>query len=77
MRSVWAVARNTLAQAVRMRIAVVVFLLLIILLPLMSMVMDGDGTLKGKLQTFTSYGPRIDHFFTFNPDDCHLDIHIE
>ena len=56
MHSVWAVARNTLAQAVRMRIAVVVFLLLIILLPLMSMVMDGDGTLVGKLQTFTSYG---------------------
>jgi hypothetical protein len=56
MRSVWAVARNTLAQAVRMKIAVVVFLLLLILLPLMSKVMDGDGTLLGKLQTFSSYG---------------------
>ncbi len=56
MRSVWAVARNTLAQAVRMKIAIVVFLLLIILLPLMSVVMGGDGTLLGKLQTFSSYG---------------------
>ena len=56
MHSVWAVARNTFAQAMRMKIAVVVFLLLIVLLPLMSLVMDGDGTLVGKLQTFSSYG---------------------
>ena len=56
MDSIWAVARNTLAQALRMKIAAVVVLLLLILLPLMSMVMDGDGTLLGKLQTFTSYG---------------------
>jgi hypothetical protein len=56
MHSIWAVARNTLAQALRMKIAVVVILLLLILLPLMSFVMDGDGTLMGKLQTFTSYG---------------------
>jgi hypothetical protein len=56
MHSIWAVARNTLAQALRMKIAAVVILLLLILLPLMSMVMDGDGTLLGKLQTFTSYG---------------------
>jgi hypothetical protein len=56
MHSIWAVARNTLAQALRMKIAAVVVLLLLILLPLMGMVMDGDGTLLGKLQTFTSYG---------------------
>ncbi len=56
MHSIWAVARNTLAQALRMKIAAVVVLLLLILLPLMSMVMGGDGSLLGKLQTFTSYG---------------------
>ena len=56
MHSIWAVARNTMAQAIRMRVAIVVFLLLIILLPLMSLVVTGDGTLLGKLQTFTSYG---------------------
>lgn len=56
MHSIWAVARNTFAQALRMKIAGVVVLLLLILLPLMSMAMDGDGTLLGKLQTFTSYG---------------------
>lgn len=56
MHSIWAVAKNTLAQAIRMKIAVVVFFLLLILLPLMSVIMKGDGTLVGKLQTFSSYG---------------------
>jgi len=56
MHSVWAVARNTIAQAVRMKVAVIVVILLVILLPLMSVIMVGDGTLEGKLQTFVSYG---------------------
>jgi hypothetical protein len=56
MRSIWAVAKNTIAQAMRMKIAVVIFLLLLVLLPLMVMITEGDGSLKGKLQTFMSYG---------------------
>jgi hypothetical protein len=56
MRRIWAVATNTIAQAVRMKIAAVFIVLLLILLPLMSLVVTGDGTLKGKLQTFVSYG---------------------
>lgn len=56
MSRVWAVARNTIAQGLRMKLAVIVVLLLAILLPLMGVVMIGDGTLKGKLQTFVSYG---------------------
>lgn len=56
MHSVWAVARNTIAQAVRMKIAVVIIVLLAIILPLMSVIVTGDGTLLGKLQTFVSYG---------------------
>jgi len=56
MHSVWAVARNTIAQAVRMKVAVIVIIMLVILLPLMSVIMVGDGTLQGKLQTFISYG---------------------
>ncbi|MBL7214736.1 MAG: hypothetical protein ISS71_03550 [Phycisphaerae bacterium] len=51
-----AVAKVTFSHAIRMKIAVVVLLLLIVLLPLMSMIIDGDGTLVGKLQTFSSYG---------------------
>ena len=56
MRRIWAVAVNTIAQAVRMKIAAVFIVLLLILLPMMSLIVTGDGTLKGKLQTFVSYG---------------------
>ena len=56
MHSLWAIARNTLSQAIRMKVAAVVIVLLAVLLPLMSVVMQGDGTLLGKLQTFVSYG---------------------
>ncbi len=56
MRSLWAIAKNTLSQAIRMKVAAVVIVLLLVLLPLMSVVMEGDGTLLGKLQTFVSYG---------------------
>lgn len=56
MDKIWAIARNTIAQALRMKIAAAVIVLLLILLPMMSMIMIGDGTLLGKLQTFSSYG---------------------
>jgi len=56
MRSVWAVARNTIAQALRMKVAAIVIVLLIVLLPMMSRIMVGDNKLQGKLQTFISYG---------------------
>lgn len=56
MRSIWAVAINTLRQALRMKIAVVFTLLLLIFLPALGFTVSGDGTLTGKLQTFISYG---------------------
>ncbi len=56
MRSIWAVATNTIKQAVRMKIAAVFIVLLLVLLPVMGVSMTGDGTLKGRLQTFVSYG---------------------
>ena len=56
MHSLWAIARNTLSQAIRMKVAAAVIVLLAVLLPLMGVVMKGDGTLLGKLQTFVSYG---------------------
>jgi len=55
MRSIWAVATNTIKQAVRMKIAAVFIVLLIVLLPVMGVATTGDGTLKGRLQTFVSY----------------------
>lgn len=39
-----------------MKVAVVFIILLAVLLPVMGVSMSGDGTLKGKLQTFVSYG---------------------
>jgi len=56
MHSIWAVAANTIKQAVRMKIATVFIILLLVLLPLMAVSMTGDGTIKGRLQTFISYG---------------------
>lgn len=56
MHSIWAIATNTIKQAVRMKVAAVFLILLLILLPVMGVSMTGDGTLKGRLQTFVSYG---------------------
>ena len=45
-----------------MKIAAVFTLLLIVLLPVMGIVMTGDGSLKGKLQSFVSYGLSLTGF---------------
>jgi hypothetical protein len=55
MRSIWAVAVNTVKQALRLKIAAVFIVLLLVLLPVMGLKMTGDGTLKGHLQAFISY----------------------
>lgn len=56
MRKVWAVATNTVRQALRMKVAAIFIVLLLVLLPVMGLTATGDGTLKGRLQTFVSYG---------------------
>jgi len=56
MLKVWAVAINTIRQALRMKIAVIFIVLLLVLLPVMGLTTTGDGTLQGRLQTFLSYG---------------------
>jgi hypothetical protein len=55
MHSIWAVATNTIKQALRMKVAVIFIILLVVLLPAMGVSMTGDGTLKGRLQTFANY----------------------
>ena len=62
MNSIWAVATNTIKQALRMKIAAVFIILLLILLPVMGTAMTGDGTMKGRLQTFISYGLSLTSF---------------
>lgn len=56
MRRMWAVATNTIRQALRMKVAAIFIVLLLVLLPVMGYTASGDGTLKGRLQTFVSYG---------------------
>lgn len=55
MRNSWVIAQNTIAQAVRMKVAAAVILLLLVLLPTMAWMLTGDGTLLGRLQSFSSY----------------------
>jgi hypothetical protein len=56
MHSIWAIATNTIKQALRMKVAAVFLILLLVMLPVMGFSATGDGTLKGRLQTFVSYG---------------------
>lgn len=62
MGNVLAVARNTVKQALRMKIALVFIVLLLVILPLMAVSASGDGTIKGRLQTFVSYGLSLTSF---------------
>jgi len=45
-----------------MKIAAVFIVLLVVLLPVMGITMTGDGTLKGRLQSFVSYGLSLTSF---------------
>jgi hypothetical protein len=56
MSSIWAVAINTVKQALRMKVAIIFTLILLVLLPVMGSAMTGDGTIKGRIQSFICYG---------------------
>ncbi len=62
MGRVWAVARNSFVSAMRMKTAIVFMLLLIVLLPIMCLTTTGDGTTKGRIQSFVSYGLGLTSF---------------
>lgn len=62
MRSICAIATNTIKQALRLKVAVVFIILMIVLLPVLGFSTTGDGTLKGRLQTFVSYGLSLTSF---------------
>ena len=59
---IWAIAVNTFRQVLRTKIALVFMGLLAVSLPLMAATATGDGTLKGRLQTFVSYGISLTGF---------------
>jgi len=56
VRTIWAVARQTYSQCLRMKIAAMFILLLAVFLAVLPTIMEGDGTLTGKVRTFLSYG---------------------
>jgi ABC-type transport system involved in multi-copper enzyme maturation permease subunit len=62
MHSIWAVAVNTIRQALRMKVAVVFIMLLLVFLPVLGFVTTGDGTIKGRLQSFVNYGFSLTSF---------------
>jgi hypothetical protein len=62
MHSIWAVAINTIRQALRIKVAVVFTIILVILLPALGVTTTGDETLKGRLQTFVSYSLSLTSF---------------
>jgi len=56
MRSIFAIAFNTLRQALRLKIALIFIVLMAVLVPVMGLTIDGDGTIKGRLQSYVNYG---------------------
>jgi len=62
VNSIWAVAKNTIKQAIRMKIALVFIIMLLVLLPVLGVSTTGDETLKGRLQTFISYSLSLTSF---------------
>jgi len=55
VRRTWGVARNMIAEAIRTKVALVVLILLVAVIPMGPFVWEGDGTLKGRVQTFLTY----------------------
>jgi hypothetical protein len=55
MRNVWTVARQTVSEAIRMKIAVFFVLLLGVLVLGLPFVSSGDGTISGAVQSFLVY----------------------
>lgn len=56
MRGIWAVAKQTLAQCLRMKVAVAFIVLLAAILCALPFVVEGDGTLAGRIRTLLAYG---------------------
>jgi len=55
VRRTWAVARTMIAEAIRMKIALVLLIILVAVIPMGPFIWEGDGTLKGRVQTFLTY----------------------
>ncbi len=59
MRNVWAVTRETFLQCVRTRIILVFSVILAVCVLYVGFRIEGDGTLKGRIQTFLAYSTSL------------------
>ena len=57
--NLWTVARQTFVQCLRTRVAAVFTVLLIASLALLPSLMEGDGTLAGRIRTFLDYSTSV------------------
>lgn len=55
MRGIWAMARHTFAQCLRMKVATLFIVLLALALVVIPATAKGDGTLTGRIQTLLAY----------------------
>jgi len=55
MTRIWAIARHTLNEGIRMRLVVAFLIVLVFIILRLPFAMKGDGTLTGQLKTFLSY----------------------
>jgi hypothetical protein len=55
MRSLWGVARHTFQESLRTRVLLVFTVLLAVCVLAIGLLMQGDGTLKSRIQTFLAY----------------------
>ncbi len=58
MRSIWAVARVTIREALRQKAAIVILVLLAVILPVLGFTVSGDATLYGRAQMFLDWSFR-------------------
>ncbi|MCD6378646.1 MAG: hypothetical protein J7L99_07345 [Planctomycetes bacterium] len=63
MRNLWAVARETFIQSLRSRIITIFIILIACWIFYVGMTVEGDGTLKGKIQTFLAYSTSLTQLF--------------
>jgi ABC-type transport system involved in multi-copper enzyme maturation permease subunit len=62
LSKIGAIARNTISQAIRMKVAFILILFLLILLPSLPYLLESDGTQRGQVQLVFTYGMLISSF---------------
>ena len=55
MRRIWAIARNTITQGIRMKVALVLILFLLVVVPALPFLLKTDGTQPGQVRIVLTY----------------------